>query len=94
MISENILKSAKKNIGKVGLKTFIYNELIKNSIYNKKNGKPFSKSLIHNVLKGIRENLIIEKKILDLINEMKSNREAINKEYNESIEKDQPHGLQ
>jgi len=93
MITEKILESAKKNIARSALRTVIYNELIKNSIYNEKNGKPFSKYTVDTVLRGEKENLRIEKVLMDLLNEMKSKREGIEKDYKESLKQDQPHTL-
>jgi|GEM_PF-4946404 hypothetical protein len=93
MITETILESAKKNICRSGLRTVIYNDLIKNGIYNKKNGRPFSKYTIDKILRGSRENVIIEKAIMDLLNEMKSKREGIEKEYKESHQQGQPNTL-
>jgi len=93
MITEKIHESAKKNIAISALKSVIYNELIKKSVYNEKNGKPFSKYTIKIVLRGEKENLRIEKVIIDLLNEMKSKREGVERDYKESLKQEQPHTL-
>lgn len=85
MISKEVLQSAKKYVSKNRLRAVFYDELIKNEIYNQRTGKPYSSEYIYMVLKGERENLEIEKVIINLINEMKQKREAIEKDYRENV---------
>lgn len=86
MITEAILKSAKKYVSKGRLRSVIYDELIRNKIYNYRTGKPYSKDYIYEIMKGEKSNMEIENVILNLIKEMKDKHEAIKKDYRESLE--------
>jgi len=94
MISPEIRLMTLKYVAKASYIKVFMNELVRKGIYNKRTGNPYTYYAVKHIFDGKRENFEVENVIMDITSEMKEKREAIKKEYNESLEKDQPHGLQ
>jgi len=94
MISPEVRLMTKKYVAKASYVKVFMNELVRKGIYNKRTGNPYTYVGVKDIFDGKRENFEVENVIMDITSEMKEKREAIKKEYNESLEKDQPHGLQ
>ena len=86
MITEEVRKMTREYVARSSYIKVIRNELVRKGIYNKKTGRPFTYYGVKEIFDGNRENFEVENVIMDIASEMKTKRENIKKEYQESLQ--------
>jgi len=93
MITTEVRLMTKKYVAKASYVKVFMNELVRKGIYNKRTGNPYTYVAVKDIFEGKRENFEVENVIMDISSEMKIKREAIKREYKDSLKQDQPHTL-